>query len=505
MRKLVARTRLAACLLASVAATTAFLLAVAHQGGLRMLLALVIAPAVAATMYLIWPLDPAYTLSAAIFLSPFSGNWGELGFPSGVDPDRLLLVLGVVQVALRAPAMRTRPQFRFSVAHVLLALATACVVTSAFIAGTLSSKADLFKIIDAFGILPFLVFLTAPLAFRTRHHRDILLRTLVALGAYLSLTALFEMVHLNALVFPTYILDPNYGIHFGRGRGPFVDAVANGFACSVCAAACGVAVATWPGVRRRIIAATIGVLCITGTFLSLERSVWIGTAAGLALAMLTMRRLRPYVLPLAAGIVIALIAVLALVPGLRGTVASRISSATYDRQNLTVAGVNMIKARPLTGFGWGQFQNNSLLYFRQSQNYLLTDENLYGLHNFLLTYAVELGLPGATLWALGLLTGVGSALLTRGPPDLQFWRRALVAVLVLFLVVANSIPPTEFPNLSLWLLAGVAFSGRYARSWMTSAGEMPASEHSKSPPTPRPSATWPPRGPIEALGGRLDG
>jgi putative inorganic carbon (hco3(-)) transporter len=500
MAKLLARTRFAACLLVSVSATTAFLLAVNHEAGLRVLLALIVAAAVVSTLYLIWPMDPAYTLSAAVFLSPLSGNWGELGFPSGVDPDRLLLVLGILQVLLRAPAVRARPRFRLGAAHVILALATVYVLASAFLAGTLYSKADLFRIIDAFGILPFLAFLTAPLAFRTHHHRRILLITLVTLGAYLGLTTLFEMVHLNALVFPRYILNQNYGIHYGRGRGPFVDAVANGFACFVCSAACGIAVATWSGVRRRILAGFIGMLCIVGAFLSLERSVWIGSVAGIAIAFLATRRLRAYILPLATTIVIALLAALALIPGLRATVTSRISGSTYDRQNLTVAGLNMIKARPLTGFGWGEFQNNSLLYFRQSQNYPLTDENKFGLHNFLLTYAVELGLPGATLWILGVLAGVGSALLTRGPPDLQFWRRALLATLVIFVIVGNSVPPTEFPNLSLWLLAGVAFSGRYP-PWLTSsAGDVSASE-----PTARADATPPPRASAEALGAGLHG
>ena len=373
-------------------------------------------------------------------------------------------MIGILQVLLRAPAIRDRPRFRFTVAHVFLALAAAYAVASAFFAGTLYSKTDLFRLVDAFGILPFLVYVTAPVAFRTRRHRGILLVTLVTLGAYLGLTTLFEMVHLNALVFPRYILDPNYGIHYGRGRGPFVEAVANGLACFVCASACGVALATWSRPRARALAGLIGALCLVGAFLSLERAVWIGSAAAIAITMLTTRRLRPYLAPVAALIATLVIAVLVLIPGLHATVNRRLANPTYDRQALAVAGLNMIRARPLTGFGWGQFENDSLLYFKQSQNYPLTDENLYNLHNFILTYAVELGIPGATLWLVALLTGVGTAMLTRGPPDLEPWRRALFAVVVVFLVVSNTVPPIEFPNLSVWLLAGVVSSGQYARS-----------------------------------------
>jgi putative inorganic carbon (hco3(-)) transporter len=480
--KPVLRARFPAVVLISLVVTAVFLLAVAHERGLKMLLALMLAAAVVSVFYLIWPVHPAYTLSAAIMLSPFAGNWAELGFPSRVDPDRLLLVFGILQVVFRAPAVRDRPRLRLTGTHAVLALAVAYALASAFFAGTLFSKADFFEIVDAFGILPFLVFLTAPVTFASQHHRRILLVALVSLGAYLGLTTLFEMIHLNALVFPRYILNPNYGIHYGRGRGPFVDAVANGFACFICAAACGVAVATWTGVRPRILAGLIGILCLVGTFLSLERSVWIGAVAAIGVTVMTTRQLRRFAVPLATTIVIAVVAALALIPGFNSTVDKRIndSASTYNRQNLVVAGLNMIRARPLTGFGWGEFENHSLLYFRQSQNYPLTDEYRYGIHNFVLTYAVELGLPGATLWALGLLLGVGSALLTRGPPDLQYWRAALVAAAVIFVVVANAIPPIAFPNLSLWLLAGVAYGGRYARS-SSSAGAV-ASVGRRPPP-----------------------
>jgi putative inorganic carbon (hco3(-)) transporter len=462
----------AVVVLISLVLTAVFLLAVAHERGLKMVLALMLAAAVASVLYLIWPIHPAYTLSAAIMLSPFAGNWAELGLPSRVDPDRLLLVFGILQVLFRAPAVRDRPRLRLTGTHAILALAVAYAVASAFVVGTLFSKGDFFEIVDAFGVLPFLVFLTAPVTFATQHHRRILLVALVTLGAYLGLTTLFEMIHLNALVFPKYILNPNYGIHYGRGRGPFVDAVGNGFACFICAAACGVAVASWTGLRARILAGLIGILCLVGTFLSLERSVWIGAVAAIVITTMTTRQLRRFAVSLATAIVITVVAALALIPGFRATVDTRINDtgSTYNRENLAVAGFNMIKARPLTGFGWGEFENHSLLYFRQSQNYPLTDEYRYGIHNFVLTYAVELGLPGATLWALGLLLGVGSALLTRGPPDLQFWRAALLAAAIIFVVVANAIPPIAFPNLSLWLLAGVAYSGRYARPAGSSAG-----------------------------------
>ena len=123
----------------------------------------------------------------------------------------------------------------------------------------------------------------------------------MALGAYLGLTVLFETVKLDALVFPKYILDPNYGIHASRGRGPFVDAVANGLALYTCAVACAIAVASWRERALRALAGAVGLLCVVGSFLSLERSVWIGVVLGTGVAMLATRGLRRYLVPVAAS------------------------------------------------------------------------------------------------------------------------------------------------------------------------------------------------------------
>lgn len=447
-----------------VVAVVAALFAVGTAEGLTIQLLAVAVPTVAAVLYLLWQLDPAYILSAAICLSPFAGNWQYLHFPHGIDPDRFLLSFGILQVLLRAPAVRDRPRFRLAPVHVFLALALMYVVASAYVAGTLFAKDPLFKIVDAFGLLPFMAFLVAPLAFRTPRQRSVLLVSLVSLGIYLSLTTLFETIHLNALVFPRYILNPDLGIHFGRGRGPFLDAVANGFALFYCATASAVAARNWSRPRPRRLAVCVALLCLVASFLSLQRSVWIGVAAGTVIAILTTPWLRRYLVPIVAGAVIAFFASLALIPGLQQKVTSRAdqASSVWDRENLTVAALHMVEARPLVGFGWQTFQSASPLYFRRSQNYPLTAVG-YGVHNFLLTYAVELGLPGLALWTFGLLLGVGGAYLTRGPPEFDAWRAGLLAIGVAFLVIASSVPPSLFPNLAVWLWAGVVWRGNYLR------------------------------------------
>jgi putative inorganic carbon (HCO3(-)) transporter len=426
-------------------------------------LPVVAAVATVSMVIVVWRIDPAYTLSASIFLTPFAGNWPQLGVPGPLSPDRLLLAGGIVAVLLRAPPVADRPRLQISGVHWLLALAVVYAFTSAFFAGTLSQRDPFLKLVDAFGIMPFLVFVAAPLAFRTTRQRRVLLGTFVALGAYLGLTVLFETVKLNALVFPKYILDPNYGIHVHHGRGPFVDAVANGLALYTCTVACAIAVASWRNRCVRALAIAVGLLCVVGSFLSLERSVWIGVVLGTVVAMLSTRGLRRYLVPVAVAVAVAIAASLALIPGLSASVTPRVNqgqAALWDRENLARAALNMVEARPLFGFGWNRFSRDSTDYFQQAFDYPLTATRAV-VHNTPLTYAVDLGLVGMTLWVLGVVFGVGAALATRGPPELHRWRVGLLAIATAYLVVMNSVPPTAWLNRSIWLFAGVVYSGRY--------------------------------------------
>ena len=342
----------------------------------------------------------------------------------------------------------------------MLALATLWVVCSALVSHTLFQRAPLLKIVEAYGIFPFLIFYLAPVIYTTRRKRQMLLTALVVLGAYLGLTVLFEMAGVNALVWPKYILNPNYGLHFGRGRGPFADAVANGFGLYVCALAACVAAAGWRG-RARVAAGLVAVLCIIGTLLTLERSVWTGVAVATIVTLLAFARLRRTAIPVIGTAAIGVVLAIVLIPGLSAKVQARASDqeSVWDRENLSVAALKMISARPLTGFGWSRFQATSAPYFQQSQNYPLTATSI-DVHNFFLTYAVELGLPGLLIWLTGLLMGGFGALAIRAPPELVPWRMAFLALAVCFLLIANSVPPTVFMNESFWLWAGVLWTAR---------------------------------------------
>jgi O-antigen ligase len=413
-------------------------------------------------LYILWHTPPAYTLSFALLLSPFSSNWQAIGFPSGVAPQRLFELAAIAAVLLRAPGVPVGRSLRVRAAHWLLGLACLDVLVSAAFAGTLINETALFNFLDAFGLVPFLVFLVAPVAFQTATDRRVLLVVMVALGAYLGLTTLFETLHLNSLVFPKYILDPKYGdaSELGRARGPFAAAVQNGFGLYGCACGSALALALWKDRRARACAGGVALLCFLGAFLTLQRSVWIAMAVATVITLLTLPRLRFLVLPGILAAAVGVLLALAVIPGLSGNVSARANQAepVWERENLAVAAVNMIRAEPLVGIGWGRFITDSGPYFRQNASYPLVGTTAPS-HDVYLSYGAELGLIGLTLWALAMIWGLGGTLL-QSPPNMLPWRSALLAMTVFYLIVIAFVPPPSgFPPLILWLFAGVVVGG----------------------------------------------
>jgi putative inorganic carbon (hco3(-)) transporter len=410
--------------------------------------------------YLALRAEPAWPLSLGIALSVFSGYSDRIGFPIG--PDRLLIATGLLAVALEV--MREselhpgRTRLSIGAAHWLLFAALLWAAASAWWAGTLAQPTGFFALLDRFGLMPFLAFLVAPIAFRTARQRAILLGTLVILGGYLGVIALLEGVGLDEFVLPRYIADPSVGIHADRARGPFAQAVANGLGLFICAAAAAVGAAQWrgrPWVRAGCVA--VVALCAVGMLLTLTRAIWLGALVAAVVVCVGTPRLWRWApaAALAAGLLVA--GALAFVPGLEASVAERSSDQepVWVRENTNRAALAIVADRPLFGVGWERFKDASPRWFTQHGDIPMAGVG-EGVHNVFLANASELGLPGAFLWLAGTVLAIGGALARRVAPELSAWKSALLAVTVM-LVVAGSVGPLPyaFPLLALWTLAGV--------------------------------------------------
>ena len=400
--------------------------------------------------------DPAWSFSAGLAASMFSGRWAELGVPLPVD--RMLFAVGVAGLLLRVPIQRPAlPRVRF--VHVVIVAAAAFAVVSAHVSGSLSDSAGSFALLDRFGLVPFLSFLLAPVVFDTPQRRAILLGVLAACGAYLGVTAVAEGIGARALVWPRYILDPNVGIHPDRARGPFVEAGEFGLALWSCAVVAFIHAArpVRPWLRRA--GTLVAALCVVGVVFTLTRAVWVAAAASAVLTLLAARELRRFVIPAVIGCALLVAGVLATVPDLSHKIHEReqTQSSVWDRLNSNAAAVRMLEAKPLAGFGWNRFRQDSPPYYRMAATYPLTSVGV--VHNVYLSNLAELGLVGATLWFVALVVAVGAPLVRPPPPELRLWRVGLLAIAVMWLVTANFAPlAAVFPNLLLWTWAGVLWA-----------------------------------------------
>ncbi len=418
----------------------------------------------------LWEQPPAVAMCAAIALSVFSGAWGQIGL-SGAPLDRLLLVIVLLQFLLRAPGVAHAPRPQLRGIHLLMCLTVLYAVVSSVAAQTLANQTNSLALLDQLGAAPYLMYLLAPAVFNGARERNLLLATLVGVGAYLGFTAIFESLGPHALVFPRYIAHVDRELPGERAGGPFQSSVTEGFATFACAVAAVIALRLWRTQRARHFAAASACACFCGCFLTLERSVWIAAVLGALLAALASASGRRWLLPGALACTVAIGGALVVIPSLASKTSARASNqrSVWDRKNQTAAGLRMVAAKPLFGFGWGRYTRDGLDYFRQAADYPLSGfaPNVSGLslrplplHDTYLSYAVELGLVGLLLWLATLVWGVGGAIFARGSPALRTWKLGLIAVAVFFVVVAAFNPyQQDFPVLLLWIWAGVAVGG----------------------------------------------
>jgi O-antigen ligase len=417
----------------------------------------------------LWRKPPALTFSIAIALSIFSGSWSQLGM-SGLPLNRLLVALAFLEVLARSPGAANLPPIRLRGLHLLMLTAILYALVSAVASSTLGSSEAIFELVDVFGIAPFVAFVIAPAVFAGEAERRLLLLVLSVLGLYLGLTAIFEIIGPHSLVFPSYIAESDE-IRPGvlRAGGPFQSPVGNGFALFACAVAALMTCLKTQNRDLRYIALAAGAIAMFGCFLTLERGVWIASASAVITAAMITRTGRRWLLPGTAVCALILGAALLASSALSQKASERVAAqqSVWDRQNQTATGLRMIKAKPLVGFGWTRYEEESLDYFRLPDDYPMTGYTptvtiglpavVVPLHNSYLAYGVEIGLLGLALWMLCWGLAVLSSVTARGPLQLRPWKVGLLAIAVFFLIIGLFDPHKQpFPMLLLLTWAGIA-------------------------------------------------
>ncbi len=433
-----------------------------------------------AALYLMSKLEPTVLMVVAIVLEMFSGNWKLANIPLPLDRVALILALGAL--VIKGPRYASERKLVVRPLHLALLSAAAWCAASGLVAGTITGHLGFYAFLDRFGLVPFVMFTTAPLFFGTPRQRRILLVGLSAMAFYLGFTGVMEGLHVYRLVVPSYIADPNNGIQFGRARGPILESTGDGFCVIVGAVACAIGLTTWRSSRvRAFLVLTIG-LDIATLFFTLTRSVWIAGFLGAVVGMLLHPRTRRVLLPTLAAGIVAVGALLAVSPSIRNHVIGRTEaqSPVWDRQNTDLAALKIVSEHPIFGVGWENFVNVSPQYMVQQKGYPISGLGIE-VHNVFLSHAAELGIPGLILWLLAIAGAARRGLLPwrvrdlwrlrlqpgRAPPrlhpdadaDLDIWRLGLLTVGLAFGVIADLAPFSQaLPNTLLWLFLGIVSS-----------------------------------------------
>ncbi|MEM8912875.1 MAG: hypothetical protein AAGC97_14000, partial [Planctomycetota bacterium] len=135
-----------------------------------------------------------------------------------------------------------------------------------------------------------------------------LLNVMLGLGCYVAAIGIFEVTGLHGLVFPRYIVDPQYWEFLGRARGPLMNPAGNGvFLTSTLAIGCH----RWIHAGRL---GKVGYLCLialigAGCLATLTRSVWLGVIVFAAVLSMVYLSRSARALSLVACLVIGMLSI----------------------------------------------------------------------------------------------------------------------------------------------------------------------------------------------------
>jgi len=260
---------------------------------------------------------------------------------------------------------------------------------------------------------------------------------LALFGIYLSITAIFEVAKLWTWVVPNFIADPELGIHFGRARGPMLQSVRLG----MCLLACWLPLfvfSAWLNPRsksRWIVAAGTLPLFAGGIFLTYTRSIWMAFALVIAMLVLLCLQGRTRQLFLVTGSMAGVLLLAVFGPSLvafkREYSAQETRESTVMRAAFVYVSLQMIKERPVAGYGFNQFNaaNREFLSDRSSELRLEAIRG-YVHHNSYLSLLVDLGMIGFGLYIFMVIAWLRRAWSLWNSPQAPRWARGIALVAI---------------------------------------------------------------------------
>ena len=361
--------------------------------------------------------------------------------------DRFFLAFLLFAFALQWKAGRADPK-PFTRAEMFLAAFFALLLFSTFTSDWRKVGPDdesiLMHLVNGY-LVPVIVFLLARTAQLNEKHLRHVYIALGCFGVYLVLTAIGEAAGAWALVFPKYIADADLGTHFGRARGPMLQSARLGMYLIACGGALA-AIWTWSGKWTRrgvVLAAVLLPLFLLAVYFTYTRSVWLGAGIALFIVMMATlnNRWRTLTIIGALGMAAMVVAIKGdkLIAFERDTSAAHTAESTYMRASFAYVSWLMFQDKPITGFGFGQFPEESTYYLGDRATELQLEQiRGYIHHNTYLSLLVELGVFGLLLNLAVFVCWLWQAASLWRDRSLPFWVRSH-ALLFLAIVACHAL------------------------------------------------------------------
>ena len=239
---------------------------------------------------------------------------------------------------------------------------------------------------------PFTTFFIMKSLEYTKERANFILGVLCLIGIYLVMSSFFEHYRIDQLIWPKDIVNPSKGTHFGRSRGPFLDAVAMGRILTVCFL-CFVFMTAQTGGIKKLILTIFSLLTVAAIYFTQTRGPWIGFGFVLILLFFSRTTMHKF-----SVVLVSLIVIIALFGTTKefslsnGTLFSERQNTVVDREISYLTTIKMIVDHPILGIGFGMFNQEWDKYYHGNKN-----EDFGGFdgsHNTFLTMICELGFVG---------------------------------------------------------------------------------------------------------------
>ncbi len=406
-------------------------------------------------------------LLSIIFFKYYRLDLADSLFPD-LSIDRILFLFLCFVIALNVLTKRLRIKPLTGIEYSMFIFCFMAVI-SMFVSGLIvkqGGRLNIGELLTGY-IFPFTMFFIAKNVYDDNKKREGFLKFIMFTGTYLVFTAMAEHYRMDSLVWPKYILNPYFGIHFGRARGPFVQAAVNGtFLGMVFLSAFYFIFHHERKIFSKITAMVMLFLTPIAVFFTYTRGCWLAAFAGFTtVCIFFLKRRRQAFLAVIFIVCLAVIFSLSFVLN-DDTIAFALERTNsrkpvYDRLNLYMTSFNMFFHNPLFGAGFGRFFEKAPEYYEKLDFVSFHNRELKA-HDTFVGILAEMGLVG-----FGLILFIyfsilkRSVLLYRRLGDFRISERNLTAVFWAFipLYVINAVfidmRYFELINSLLFIYAGI--------------------------------------------------